>query len=310
MYDGMAVSVRGLVKAYRGVLAVNGISFDIAPGETFALLGPNGAGKTSTLEILEGYRERTDGDVSVLGFDPGRNSRAFRERIGLVLQTTALEPELTTLETLTAFSHFYPRSLDARRLLDVVNLESSSHKRVKALSGGQQRRLEIAIGLIGDPQIIFLDEPTTGLDPEARAGVWRLVRRLGNSGKTVVLTSHYMEEVEALAQRVAIMVAGELKVIGELGELLRHYGTYSRFRFHWTADHKMPAMPASWSGATMTHDGVVEFLSGEPGRALGDLVSWGQSHAVALDSLTVEKVSLEEIYLDLTGAKPDQRELV
>lgn len=300
MRGDVAVTVKNLVKSYNGVIAVNDISFDIMKGETFALLGPNGAGKTSTLEILEGYRKRSGGEVSVLGWDPGDNSRAFRQTIGLVLQATALEPELSVLETITAFSHLYENPLRVDRMLKVVGLTRHANKRVKALSGGQQRRLEIALGLVGNPEILFLDEPTTGLDPEARSGIWRLIQGLRDRGKTVVLSSHYMEEVEFLADRLAFLVDGEISAIGGLSDLVHQYGNYKRFMFEMPHHQPIATLPMSL-GQVSLHDSKIHCQVHDANSALDDLVRWAQTHAVDLSSLTITEPTLEEIYLSLTG---------
>ncbi len=303
MHDDPAVSVSGLFKSYAGVPAVRGISFDIAPGETFALLGPNGAGKTSTIEILEGYRKRTAGHVNVLGFDPGENCREFRECIGLVLQSTALEPELTVIETVTAFSQFYPEPLRVEGLLKTVGLADRRDNRVRTLSGGQQRRLEIALGLIGNPEVVFLDEPTTGLDPDARAGVWHLIRKLSQKGKTVILSSHHMEEVEALAHRLAILVAGKICASGTVADLLHEFGGHSRFSFWWPFDQLPYNLPPALGSLHHGHDNWVSFSVAEPGKALVQLTGWAHHYGVNLDSLTITKPTLEDIYLSLTGAR-------
>ena len=291
-----AVSVDHLIKTYGGALAVNGISFDIAHGETFALLGPNGAGKTSTIEILEGYRKRTSGNAEVLGFDPGRNAREFRERIGLVLQSTALEPELTVQETITAFSQVYPKTVPSDDLLSIVGLAGQRHKRIRTLSGGQQRRLEIALGLVGDPDVIFLDEPTTGLDPDARGNIWRLIRQLSESGKTVILTSHYMDEVEALADRLAIMVDGEICAIGTVAEIIDHYGGHTRFNFSWPHDKLPTDLPTSLELFEKTSENRLTCIAAEPARALTELMDWAPRHNVDLGQLTIKRPSLNDIY--------------
>ena len=294
-----AVSVDGLVKTYGNAVAVNGISFDIAPGETIALLGPNGAGKTSTIEILEGYRARTAGNIDVLGFDPGRNRREFRERIGLVLQSTALEPELTVQETITAFSQFYPKPARIDGLLTSVGLADQRAKRVKTLSGGEQRRLEIALGLVGDPDVLFLDEPTTGLDPDARNGIWRMIQQLSGRGKTVILTSHNMAEVEALADRLAIMVSGEICAIGTVSEVVGLYGGNPRFTFWWPHETPPDDLPPSLAGAHDAGNNWIACEVVEPARALAELTDWARLHGVDLNHLTIARPSLEDIYLSI-----------
>ena len=214
------ISVSQLRKDYTGRTAVNGISFDVHKGETFALLGPNGAGKTTTIEILEGYRKADSGTVRVLGLDPQSDRMALKLRTGLVLQTTALEPELTVAETATAFRLLYPDPKDADDVLESVNLGHMKQTRVGALSGGQKRRLEIALGIIGKPELLFLDEPTTGLDPQARRNFWSLVEGIREEGATIVLTTHYMDEAQVLCDEIAIMDEGNIVKQGSPDALL------------------------------------------------------------------------------------------
>ena len=213
-----AIEVRGLRKLYGKIEAVRGIDLRVAKGEVFALLGPNGAGKTTTVEILEGHRDRTDGYVSVLGHDPRRNERSLKERIGIVLQSIGVEPYLSVEETIDVFRGYFPHPLPLEEILDLVGLRDQRRARVRRLSGGQQRRLDVAIGLAGDPELLFLDEPTSGFDPSARRGAWEMVKGLKSLGKTVVLTTHYMDEAEHLADRVAIIVEGKIVAEGAPGQ--------------------------------------------------------------------------------------------
>ena len=213
----LAIEVRGLRKSYGKTEAVRGVDLRVSKGEVFALLGPNGAGKTTIVEILEGHRDRTAGDVSVLGYDPGRGERALKQRIGIVLQSTGVEPYLSVEETIDLFRGYFPHPLPLDEILDAVGLSEQRRARVRRLSGGQQRRLDVAIGLAGDPELLFLDEPTSGFDPSARRGAWEMVRTLKSLGKTVVLTTHYMEEAETLADRVAIIGEGEDRRRGRRG---------------------------------------------------------------------------------------------
>jgi len=209
-----AIEVKDLFKSYGAVDAVRGISFRVEEGEVFALLGPNGAGKTTTLEILEGHRRRSGGQVSVLGVDPALGGRDFRERIGIVLQSAGIDPELSVREVLSLYAACYPRPLQVADVIALVGLEDKRRTRVKTLSGGQRRRLDLALALVGDPDLIFLDEPTTGFDPAARRGAWRLVKSLGELGRTIVLTSHYMDEVQHLADRAVLLAGGRIVAQG------------------------------------------------------------------------------------------------
>ena len=277
----LAVTVNGLRKSYNGLEAVRGVSFDIAEGEVFGLLGPNGAGKTTTVEILEGYRHRDAGTVSVLGADPEQAGETWRERIGIVLQSSAMYVNLTVREHVALFAGYYAAPRDADDVIDLVGLAEKRHDRVKTLSGGQQRRLDLALGLIGDPEILFLDEPTTGFDPAARRAAWEMIRALRELGKTILLTTHYLDEAEQLADRVAVMRKGEIVALGTPRELTsRAAGTEIRYR----------------------RDGrevVVE--TKEPTKTLHELTGEALAQGVELEGLHVRKPSLEDIYLELTG---------
>ena len=289
------IKVRGLRKRYGELEAVRGIDLRIERGEVFALLGPNGAGKTTTVEILEGHRARSGGEVRVLGYDPGRHEVALKERTGVVLQQTGLEPYLTVAETVDMFRGYYPRPLPLDEILEVVGLEEQREQRVRRLSGGQQRRLDVAVGLAGDPELLFLDEPTTGFDPTARRGAWAMIRNLRDLGKTVLLTTHYLDEAQALADRVAIMVRGE--IVAEdtpAGLVATDADAVIRFRAPEGA-----AVPEGL-GFQEREDGLMEARTTDPTRDLHGLTGWAMEEGVALEDLTVSRLSLEDVFLRLT----------
>ena len=289
------IEVRGLRKRYGELEAVRGVDLRIERGEVFALLGPNGAGKTTTVEILEGHRDRSAGDVSVLGYDPGRHEVALKERTGVVLQQTGLEPYLTVAETVDMFRGYYPRPLPLDEILEVVGLKEQRDQRVRRLSGGQQRRLDVAVGLAGDPELLFLDEPTTGFDPTARRGAWAMIRNLRELGKTVLLTTHYLDEAQALADRVAIMVRGE--IVAEdtpAGLVAADADAVIRFRAPEGA-----TVPENL-GFGEREDGLMEARTTDLTRDLHTLTSWALDEGVVLEDLTVSRLSLEDVFLRLT----------
>ena len=306
-----AITVSGLAKSYGGVQAVRGISFTVGRGEIFALLGPNGAGKTTTLEILEGFRGRDAGQADVLGLDPGDRAtgRALRERIGLVLQDIAVEPYLTVRETIARNAGYYPAPRDVDEVITLVGLAGQERTKVRNLSGGRKRRLDLGLGLIGDPELLFLDEPTTGFDPAARRDAWQLVRSLRDSGTTILLTTHYMEEAQALADRVAVLSGGQVVAQGTLADIGGRAAAQTQIRFALpggcvAADLPAWARPGADPAAGPQPGDLVAVAVSEPTRALHELTSWALQRGLVLDQLTVEPPSLEDVYLRLTGPGP------
>ncbi len=278
-----AIVVRDLRKSYDGVEALQGISFDVSEGEVFGRLGPNGAGKTTTVEILEGYRRRDGGEATVLGHDPGDAPRALRERIGVVLQHSELSPQLTVRETHLLFAGYYTRPRDVDEVVELVGLTEKRNARVKTLSGGQKRRLDLGIALVGDPDLVFLDEPTTGFDPAARRSAWETVRALRSLGKTILLTTHYLDEAQRLADRVAVIQAGQIVALGTPSELIGQAGvTEIRYR---------------------DGDEQVVLETREPTRVLHELTAQAVASGRELDHLEVRKPTLEDVYLDLVGGE-------
>jgi ABC-2 type transport system ATP-binding protein len=303
---GPAISVRGLRKSYGGLEAVRGIDLDVAEGEVFALLGPNGAGKTTTVEILEGHRERGAGEVSVLGRDPANGERALRERIGIVLQSTGINPYLTVAETIEMFRGYYPKPRPLDEVIAVVGLTEKRDERVRRLSGGQQRRLDVGIGLAGDPDLLFLDEPTTGFDPAARRGAWEMVKDLASLGKTIFLTTHYMDEAQALADRVAIIAGGRIIAEGPPGTLV---GTTERVSIiHFRLPERAPALPVALEEKATVSAAGIEIRAGDPTLLLHELTGWAIAQGVTLEGLEVHHPSLEDVYLELTREAENETE--
>src|SRR3954470_15014075 len=279
----MAIEVSGLRESYGELEAVRGVSFSVGRGEVFGLLGPNGAGKTTTVEILEGYRERTAGDVAVLDHDPAAGERALKEQIGIVLQGSGFYPNATVLEAVAQFAKFYPHPREPREIVQLVGLEEKADARLKSLSGGQRRRLDLALALVGDPEVIFLDEPTTGFAPAARRGAWRVIETLKGMGKTVLLTTHYLDEAQTLSDRVAIIKDGHIVAEGPPSELSPES---ARYRVAYNENgHR------------------VELETDDPTELLHRLTSEALERGRRLDGLSVTRPTLEDVYLELTAGE-------
>jgi len=280
-----AIEVRDLHKRYGEHEAVCGVDIEVRRGEVFGLLGPNGAGKTTTVEILEGYRTRTSGEVSVLGYDPSRRQLELRRRIGIVLQAGGIYSHVTPREALTHWARFYPRPRDVQEVLRLSGLTAQADVRSRKLSGGQLRRLDLALALVGDPELMFLDEPTTGFDPEARRGAWATVRSLRALGKTVLLTTHYLDEAQELADRVAIIKDGRVLAIGPPRELGAHPPGAAQYRVAWR----------DGGGA------LVARQTDDPTRLLHELTSEALARGEQVRELSVSRPTLEDVYLELTA---------
>jgi len=294
--------VRGLTKRYGDVQAVAGVDFDVAPGEIFGLLGPNGAGKTTTVEILEGLRAPDGGEVSVLGVDVSRGADALKPRIGVSLQTAALYPKLTVTEVIDLFRSFYARSRPAADLIEALDLGERRNAQTRVLSGGQRQRLAVALALVNDPELVFLDEPTTGLDPAARRSLWDLVLGLKASGRTVLLTTHYMEEAEVLCDRLAIMDHGRILEMGTVEQLVsKHFQERTvRFdRLDGLAREELERLPEVTSVKEDTNE--VLMYTKDPGRTIGALLDLADSRGLEPQNLGIRRATLEDVFLDLTG---------
>ncbi len=308
MAQDAAIHVSGLHKSYGENEAVRGIDFEVGKGEVFGFLGPNGAGKTTTVEILEGYRPRSAGDVSVLGIDPGSPTREWRTRIGLVLQECELNPLLTVGETMKLYASFFPHPRPVDETLRLVGLQDRHEVRVGALSGGQQRRLDVGVGIIGSPELLFLDEPTTGFDPTARREAWSMIEGLKNLGTTIVLTTHYMEEAQHLADRVVILREGRIVAEGAPATLGDQLGQETLIRFRLT-DGLTPDQIASAIGRLPQISGNEATLaSTEPQRDLHGLLDWAEGEGVQLADLEVRRPSLEDVFLEVTGDDAEEEE--
>ena len=294
------ISVQGLRKSYEDLEAVKGIDLEVEKGEIFAFLGPNGAGKTTTVEILEGYRPRSAGEVSVLGVDPQTANRQWKNRVGFVLQESRLVPELTPREAVEQYAGYYahPRNID--ETVDLVGLGDKANVRTSKLSGGQQRRLDVALALIGDPELLFLDEPTTGFDPSARRQAWDVIGGLRDLGKTVFLTTHYMEEAQTLADRVAIISAGRIVASGSPDDLGGDRKESTEISFRLPTGVRAPDLPFAVRTSARIDAGAVSLTAEDPIPLLRELTNWAAERGVGLPGLTVGAPSLEDIYLELT----------
>jgi ABC-2 type transport system ATP-binding protein len=279
-HDDIAISVRRLRKAYGKSIAVDDLDLDVRRGEVFSLLGPNGAGKTTTVEILEGYRSRDDGSVAVLGVDPGRPPKGWRSRIGIVLQSVNDAAELTVQEMVGHFAHYYPDPRDPGEVIDLVGLTEKRKARIRHLSGGQRRRLDVALGILGRPELLFLDEPTTGFDPEARRQFWSLIRLLNDEDTTIVLTTHYLEEAEELADRVGVVIAGKIIEVGTPARL---------------GGRDSGSVTVSWDGP----NGPESEVTDTPTRVVTEL---SRRFDGEVPGLVVARQSLEDVYLKMIGA--------
>ncbi len=293
-----AIEVRGLRKSYGALEAVRGIDLRVERGEVFALLGPNGAGKTTTVEILEGHRTRTAGEVRVLGHDPGHHDRAYRERIGIVLQQTGVDEYLTVREVVSMVAGYYPKPRDVDEVIALAGLTEQADRRVRKLSGGQKRRVDLAVALAGDPELLFLDEPTTGFDPSARRQAWETVRGLTELGKTIFLTTHFMDEAQALAHRLAIIADGRIVEVGSADELIGARSHASRVRF------RLPeglSPPEGLGARPQASAPAWELETDSPTRTLSELTAWALAQGTELADLEVRRRSLEDVYLQLTS---------
>ncbi len=296
-----AIEVRGLQKSYGETKAVRGLDFEVKRGEVFGFLGPNGAGKTTTIEILEGYRPRSAGEVEVLGTDPGHPTREWRRRIGLVLQECELNPLLTVRETMHLYSSFFPKPRPVDETLRLIGLADRPKVRVGSLSGGQRRRLDVGVGIIGNPELLFLDEPTTGFDPTARRDAWNMIEGLKDLGTTIVLTTHYMEEAQHLADRVVILREGEIVAEGPPATLGDQLGQETTIRFRISDQDAADRVAAAIGRKPQVSDNQVTVATTDPQADLYRLLGWAERDGVELPDLEVRRPSLEDVFLEVTG---------
>jgi len=295
-----AIEVRGLRKVYGDVAAVDGIDLTVEEGEVVALLGPNGAGKTTTVEVLEGYRPRNGGSVTVLGHDPGSGARDFRERIGVVLQEAGFEDSFTPRELLRLHAGYYPHPRPVDEVIALTGLEEKADARVRTLSGGQRRRLDLALGIIGDPDVLFLDEPTTGFDPSARRRAWELVESLRDLGATILLTTHYLDEAEHLADRVVVIDHGKVLAEGTPDELAAAAGAATVISFRLPAGLAPTDLPALGLERRVAGS-VIEVRTETPTADVATLAAWAVARGLELEALALARPSLEDVYLDLVS---------
>ncbi len=295
-----AIEVRDLKKSYGDLEALRGINFTMNRGEIFALLGPNGAGKTTIMEILEGYIQRTSGHVSVLGYDPDSSPEDLRSRVGIVLQETGVDLYLKVGEIIKQFSGFYQNPKPINDILDVTGLKEQRDTRIRRLSGGQRRRLDVALGIVGDPELLFLDEPTTGLDPYARRNTWNMIASLRKLGKTILLTTHYMDEAEVLADKIALLNAGIIEAEGTLEEL-RTYKKATTIKFE--LDDAINRMPVEISKLANVIGNEVKLETTTPMSSLAILASWALNEEIELRGLSVQQQSLDEIFIELVEGR-------
>lgn len=296
------IHARGVTKQYGPLRALGGVDLDIEQGEVFSLLGPNGAGKTTFVEILEGYRQRSGGDVTVLGVDPGKGNARWRSKLGIVLQSASMFEQLTVEEVVRHFATFYPDPMPVDRVIELTGLQEKRTSTVGKLSGGQRRRVDVALGIIGNPELIFLDEPTTGFDPAARRQAWEVVRGLTSLGKTVLLTTHYLDEAEQLANRVGVIISGKLVALGTPTEIGGRSTGSARVSFDLPGALAERPLPGVDADPTRGETGV-SYLTATPTALVAVLAAWAQSAGVEeLPGLTISRPSLEDVYLDMIAA--------